>query len=82
MLLIIRGVIGVVLIGSISGVDWVGTLMEIPEMREFITLMKEEWIMGWRLLLWDLVPVDTQRITCLYCGFIHCEGVGLVGLSS
>jgi hypothetical protein len=35
MLLMIRGVIGVVLIGNIRGVDGVGTLMGMPEMVEY-----------------------------------------------
>ena len=38
MLLIIRGVIGVVLIGSIRGLGGIGTLMGMPEMGRLITL--------------------------------------------
>ena len=39
MVLIIRGVIGVVLIGSFSGSRWVGTLMGMPKVGEIHMVM-------------------------------------------
>jgi hypothetical protein len=72
---ITRGVIGVVLIGSIRGCGW-GWNFHGDAWRW--------WNMSWRLVLWDLVLEDAHRIIRL-CGgsdlYIEKEA-SLVGLSS